>query len=337
MIALYGLYILIMAHNDTVKEQVTRQLQMYPLTAKLINSAVSVEGPDDVFGSCSSGSIPPTAATASRQKGFFGSSGQQQKDYQTTSMTRQHQFGNKTVEEDSMFLAACLVIVQHKRLFRSQLRFQSAARYIIVKRQHRLQQQKGASINIKSSNEVNYFGPESDALQSPGDTRTAGSSHKGRIDAYMKSASLSKAKFSIVSKDDYEFWNRPPEEGENYYLWLAKIPVNYVLHYTCPDCSLYPDKYLFTFFISIAWTAFFSYIMVWMVTLIGYTFGIPDSVMGFTFLAAGTSIPDCYSSIHAAKNVSYNQLTLMQNLKKPLLTHSSQCKIEKPRAWLIWL
>lgn len=44
--------------------------------------------------------------------------------------------------------------------------------------------------------------------------------------------------------------------------------------------------------------------MVWMVTLIGFTLGIPDSVMGFTFLAAGTSIPDCYSSIHAARNVS---------------------------------
>lgn len=115
---------------------------------------------------------------------------------------------------------------------------------------------------------------------------------------------MPKSKFSIVSKEDYEFWNRPPEEGENYYLWLAKIPPNYVLHYTIPDCSLYPDKYLFTFFISIFWTAIFSYIMVWMVTLIGYTFGIPDSVMGVTFLAAGTSIPDCYSSVHAARNVS---------------------------------
>lgn len=94
------------------------------------------------------------------------------------------------------------------------------------------------------------------------------------------------------------------ETSLDYYLWLAKIPVNYVLHYTIPDCVLYPDKYILAFFMSIFWTAVFSYINVWMVTLIGYTFGIPDSVMGFTFLAAGTSVPDCYSSIHAAKNVS---------------------------------
>ena len=52
---------------------------------------------------------------------------------------------------------------------------------------------------------------------------------------------------------------------------------------------------------SVLWTAIFSYIMVWMVTLIGFTFGIPDSVMGITFLAAGTSIPDAYASIHVAR------------------------------------
>ena len=37
--------------------------------------------------------------------------------------------------------------------------------------------------------------------------------------------------------------------------------------------------------------------MVWMVTIIGFTFGIPDSVMGITFLAAGSSVPDAMSSV----------------------------------------
>lgn len=37
--------------------------------------------------------------------------------------------------------------------------------------------------------------------------------------------------------------------------------------------------------------------MVWMVTVIGYTFGISDSVMGITFLAAGNSVPDALSSV----------------------------------------
>lgn len=285
MIALYGVYILIMVHNETIKRQVTQTLQSYPLTAKLLRSAVSLDGPDDVFAGGSSSSAAHTSG--GYQTSGIPLSGQLKPAKQTN------------VEDDSIYMAALLIIVKHKRLFRSQIRFQSAARYIIVKRQHRLQQK-----SIKCSNEVNYFGPESEPLRpnkgvaSP----TSAANQRERIEAYARSATASKSKFSIVSKDDYEFWNRPPGEHENYYLWLAKIPVNYVLHYTVPDCSLYPDKYLFTFFISILWTALFSYIMVWMVTLIGYTFGIPDSVMGVTFLAAGTSVPDCYSSIHAARN-----------------------------------
>lgn len=217
------------------------------------------------------------------------------------------------VEEDSIFLAAALIIVRHKRLFRSQLRFQSAARYIIVKRQHRVQLQKQSTVATSSQmhEEVNYFGPESELLAgdpaSPGSNSSAGASarskaQRAKMEAYARSSTMSKNKFSIVSKDDYEFWHRPPQEGENYYLWLAKIPVNYVLHYTIPDPALYPEKYVLAFVISICWTAFFSYIMVWMVTIIGFTLGIPDSVMGVTFLAAGTSVPDCYSSIHAARN-----------------------------------
>merc|ERR1711907_654757 len=35
--------------------------------------------------------------------------------------------------------------------------------------------------------------------------------------------------------------------------------------------------------------------------VIGVTFGIPDTVMGLTFLAAGTSIPDLLSSVIVAR------------------------------------
>ena len=78
-------------------------------------------------------------------------------------------------------------------------------------------------------------------------------------------------------------------------------PLHAALFYTIPNVKQNPNKFLLTFFASITWTAVFSYIMVWMVTLIGFTFGIPDSIMGITFLAAGTSVPDAYASIHVAK------------------------------------
>lgn len=36
-------------------------------------------------------------------------------------------------------------------------------------------------------------------------------------------------------------------------------------------------------------------------TIISYTLGIPDVIMGITFLAAGTSVPDCMASLIVAR------------------------------------
>lgn len=81
--------------------------------------------------------------------------------------------------------------------------------------------------------------------------------------------------------------------------WCIQAPLLATLHYTVPDCKTAVGKRLFmlSFFMSIFWTAIFSYVMVWMVTLIGFTMGIPDTIMGITFLAAGTSIPDAFASL----------------------------------------
>lgn len=35
--------------------------------------------------------------------------------------------------------------------------------------------------------------------------------------------------------------------------------------------------------------------------MIGFTLGIPDVIMGITFLAAGTSVPDCMASVIVAR------------------------------------
>ena len=41
--------------------------------------------------------------------------------------------------------------------------------------------------------------------------------------------------------------------------------------------------------------------MVWMITVIGATFMIPDTVMGLTFIAAGVSVPDALAGIAVVK------------------------------------
>jgi solute carrier family 24 (sodium/potassium/calcium exchanger), member 4 len=63
----------------------------------------------------------------------------------------------------------------------------------------------------------------------------------------------------------------------------------------------YKNWYPITFCISMIWISFYSYFMVWMITIIGYTLGIPDTVMGLTFVAAGVSVPDALSSIAVIK------------------------------------
>lgn len=56
-----------------------------------------------------------------------------------------------------------------------------------------------------------------------------------------------------------------------------------------------------TFIGSIAWIAAYSYLMVWWANVAGDTIEIPPEVMGLTFLAAGTSIPDLITSVIVAR------------------------------------
>lgn len=61
--------------------------------------------------------------------------------------------------------------------------------------------------------------------------------------------------------------------------------------------SLYPVAFV----MSIIWVGIFSGAMVDWATSIGCVAGIPDAVMGLTFLAAGTSVPDLLTSVVVAK------------------------------------
>lgn len=80
-------------------------------------------------------------------------------------------------------------------------------------------------------------------------------------------------------------------------------PISLLLYFTIPNCAKkrWECCFMLSFFLSTLWIAAFSYILVWMVTIVGYTLGIPDVIMGITFLAAGTSVPDCIASLIVAR------------------------------------
>ncbi|CAL7946755.1 unnamed protein product [Xylocopa violacea] len=84
--------------------------------------------------------------------------------------------------------------------------------------------------------------------------------------------------------------------------WLLTWPINFVLLITIPDCRRNTMKswYPLTFIMCVIWIAITSYIVGWVITVIGDTFRIPDSIMGLTFLAAGMSVPEAVSSVIVA-------------------------------------
>ncbi|XP_069321335.1 sodium/potassium/calcium exchanger 4 isoform X1 [Eulemur rufifrons] len=94
-----------------------------------------------------------------------------------------------------------------------------------------------------------------------------------------------------------------PEARGDKAKWVFTWPLIFLLCVTIPNCSKprWEKFFMVTFITATLWIAVFSYLMVWLVTIIGYTLGIPDVIMGITFLAAGTSVPDCMASLIVAR------------------------------------
>ncbi|KAL0277177.1 UNVERIFIED_CONTAM: hypothetical protein PYX00_004543 [Menopon gallinae] len=94
--------------------------------------------------------------------------------------------------------------------------------------------------------------------------------------------------------------------------FFVSWPIALVLFLTIPDCRKEKKQKLWplTFIMCIVWIATTSYVVSWMITVVGDTMSIPDSVMGLTFLAAGMSVPEATSSVivtnqgHGAMGIS---------------------------------
>lgn len=106
----------------------------------------------------------------------------------------------------------------------------------------------------------------------------------------------------IVDENDDSPFTVPPGLFARV-LWILALPVTCLFYVTIPDCrkERWEQWYLVSFFLSVMWIALLSYILVWMVSIIGFTLGIPNVIMGMTFLAAGSSGPDGASSLLVAR------------------------------------
>ena len=215
----------------------------------------------------------PSTATVAADTTSFPSERQKPKNYIPPS---------EDPRKTSLFEAANRQILKHKRLFRPKTRFMAAANLIIIKNR-----------KAKTSSRMTS-------------RKKAGPSkgHQKRVISAVRQDTVIGGRKPSIAPEPQEWLSAPNPLVVGWFpviSWSLTYPLHAALYYTIPDCKKRPLLFLCTFLMSILWTAILSYVMVWMVTLIGFTFGIPDSVMGITFLAAGTSIPDAYASIHVAR------------------------------------
>merc|ERR1712060_737049 len=105
-----------------------------------------------------------------------------------------------------------------------------------------------------------------------------------------------------VSRGFIELFKWPHGRFQQFW-YVVTIPLMIVFYLTMPDVRhIGNEKYCYlTFIVSIAWIGGFAYFMVNWAIGIGDTIEIPNYIMGMTFLAAGTSIPDLLSSVIVAK------------------------------------
>lgn len=68
---------------------------------------------------------------------------------------------------------------------------------------------------------------------------------------------------------------------------------------TIPDTRYkkFRNWYALTFVMCVIWIAIASYLVSWMMTVVGDTLGIADSIMGITFLSAGGNMPELVSIV----------------------------------------
>ncbi|XP_070654159.1 sodium/potassium/calcium exchanger 5 [Bos indicus] len=121
-------------------------------------------------------------------------------------------------------------------------------------------------------------------------------------DSGYSQLSLSLHGLSQVCEDPPSVFNMPEADLKRIF-WVLSLPIIILLFLTTPDCrrKFWRKYFVITFFMSALWISAFTYILVWMVTITGETLEIPDTVMGLTLLAAGTSIPDTIASVLVAR------------------------------------
>ncbi|XP_037934795.1 sodium/potassium/calcium exchanger 4-like [Teleopsis dalmanni] len=84
--------------------------------------------------------------------------------------------------------------------------------------------------------------------------------------------------------------------------WAFTFPIKFLLKFIIPNPITYRKLYPLSFIMCIIAIGANAYMIVWMLTVFGVTVGIDDTIMGMTFLAAGSTMPEAVSSLISLRN-----------------------------------
>ncbi|NXI64893.1 NCKX2 protein, partial [Anseranas semipalmata] len=162
------------------------------------------------------------------------------------------------------------------------------------------ERQNGAANHEKSAKVEVAVTPPSDS----GPVQN-GIAHNVEEEPHVSTSVFCSLRFFLQNEEDEDqplslAWPDTPRKQLTY---LLVLPIVFPLWASLPDVRNPRSRKFFpiTFFGSISWIAFFSYLMVWWAHQVGETIGISEEIMGLTILAAGTSIPDLITSVIVAR------------------------------------
>lgn len=108
-----------------------------------------------------------------------------------------------------------------------------------------------------------------------------------------------------TEEEDYKLWLIPENASRFELCWyFFTWPIRLVLYYTIPHPTRHKQFFVISFIMCIAWIGIVSYIIFWMVVIVGDTFDVPEAVMGLTFLAFGGCMPEAISAVIVARKGS---------------------------------
>ena len=160
----------------------------------------------------------------------------------------------------------------------------------------------GRNLPLPSS----YGGNQGSSGHPNGFSRTSSINSNEAESSFIQDKPGAEVETSVVDVENTTWYSQFsfPDETFNKMLWVLGFPIIVIFAFTIPNPRQNCSKKLFpvTFVMSLVYIGVLSYLLVWMVTVIGYTIGIPDIILGLIFLSAGSSVPDALGSIIVSRH-----------------------------------